>query len=224
MSMRYGGRRRSWRERRDYWSRTPRGSVALPLLSRWLTLVGGAIVISALALAAWLAAGVGDGPRVEPAVALKPVDDIALDFIAAENTTYHQNSLSGTEGDEIGAPAPSPEGQDLGFDDRTTNVDVVEQLEAEEFACEDRIVFFTEIVVDEADGVASDRDIFLVYHFDAINNGQQGVGYSDVLADINADVLNDGVGVRLTSGLYDPSMDAETVTDWRLSSKHTTSS
>jgi hypothetical protein len=79
--------------------------------------------------------------------------DFSLDFVAAENTTYHQHAPN--EGSEIG----SAEGQDLAFDDRTINTDVVEQLEAEDFQCNDRIVFFTEIVVDA--GGDNDQTIFL---------------------------------------------------------------
>ncbi|KKL83309.1 hypothetical protein LCGC14_1976070, partial [marine sediment metagenome] len=81
-----------------------------------------------------------------------------------------------TEGDEIGTSDPL----DLGYDDRTINVDVVEQLEAIDFECGDRIIFFTRVTVDSG---ASDTDqtIVLTYHFDARNNGQQAVGYSEVL-------------------------------------------
>jgi len=99
--------------------------------------------------------------------------DFQLDFVAAENTTYYQHGPN--EGGEIGLPEPL----DLAFDDRTINDDVVEQLEAEDFTCGDRIVFFTEVAVDpEGD---DDQTVFLEYDFDAENGGQIGVGYSEVL-------------------------------------------
>jgi len=112
-----------------------------------------------------------DGPPARPAFA--DTGDFSLDFTGAENTTYHQHGPD--EGDEIG----SSEGQNLAFDDKTINVDVVEQLEAEDFLCEDRIIFFTQITVD-GDG-DSDQTIFIRYDFDAVNGGQEGAGYSDVL-------------------------------------------
>ncbi len=101
--------------------------------------------------------------------------DFQLDFVAAQDTTYHKNGVSA--GDEIG----TVEGQDLAYDDRTINADVVEQLEAEDFQCGDRVVFFTQVSVDA--GGDNDQTIFVVYDFDAENNGQQGVGYEQVLAD-----------------------------------------
>ncbi|KKL61796.1 hypothetical protein LCGC14_2191700, partial [marine sediment metagenome] len=52
-------RRRSRRQRRDYWSRVSRGSDALPRSGGWRTLAAGAIVISILALAVWLAGAFG---------------------------------------------------------------------------------------------------------------------------------------------------------------------
>ena len=80
--------------------------------------------------------------------------DFSLDFVAAQDSTYHKNGPD--EGDEIG-PA---EGQNLAFDDRTINTDVVEQLEAEDFACNDRIIFFTQIVVDDAPAERTTRTSF----------------------------------------------------------------
>ena len=44
--------------------------------------------------------------------------DFSLDFIAAEDTTFFHRGPS--EGNQIG----TAEGQDLGYDDRTSNVDV----------------------------------------------------------------------------------------------------
>ena len=47
--------------------------------------------------------------------------------------------------------------------------------------CNDRIIFFTKIEVD-AGATDTDQTLFIEYKFDAHNNGQQGVGYSDILA------------------------------------------
>ncbi len=75
--------------------------------TRWLTLVASAIVLSVLGLALWLAGAFGGGPQH---TAEADGGDFQLDFIAAENTTYHQNNDIATEGYEIG----TSEGQDLG--------------------------------------------------------------------------------------------------------------
>ncbi|UCH86848.1 MAG: hypothetical protein JSU97_00005, partial [Dehalococcoidia bacterium] len=129
------------------------------------------LLLGALAVAA-LVGSVGGWPS--GGVALADRGDFSLDFIAAQHDTYYHAGPD--EGNEIG---PS-EGQDLGYDDRTSNVDVKEELEASDFACGDRIVFFTAVTVD-ASATDTDQTIFLVYHFDAHNNGQQGVGYEEVL-------------------------------------------
>lgn len=100
--------------------------------------------------------------------------DFKLDFTAAVPATYHQSGP--LEGDQTG----TTEGQDLSYDDRTIGTDVVEELEAEQFACEDRVVFFTQVAVDSR-ATDTNQTIFIVYDFDAQNGGQEGVGYSDVL-------------------------------------------
>ena len=158
-----------------------------------------AVSIAIGAVLAGINLGVIDDSSQRTAFAVLPSGDFPLDFVAAENTTYYQSGPN--EGQEISGAI---EGQDLGFDDRTINVDVVEQLEAEDFQCDDRIIFFTQIGV--ADGAASDQDIFLVYHFDAVNNGQQGVGYSEVLdvgvsaVDFPAGQVADDGNVGLSGG------------------------
>ncbi|TEU00162.1 MAG: hypothetical protein E3J29_02115, partial [Dehalococcoidia bacterium] len=162
----FGNRRRNWRERHDYRSRISRRSVARPSPSRWLLSGAAAAVLVGIASLFWLAPGLRASGG-----------DFHLDFIAAENTTYHQNDAIGTEGYEIG---PAPEGNDLGYDDRTKNIDVVEQLEAEDFTCEDRIIFLPRVRVDEG-ATDADQTIFLTYHFDARNNGKQAVGYKEVV-------------------------------------------
>jgi hypothetical protein len=100
--------------------------------------------------------------------------DFKLDFTAAVPATYHQSGAS--EGDQVG----SSEGSDLSYDDRTIGTDVVEELEAEDFTCGDRVIFFTQVVVDDA-ATDTNQTIFINYDFDAQNGGQVGVGYSDVL-------------------------------------------
>jgi hypothetical protein len=57
----------------------------------------------------------------------------------------------------------------------------VEELEAADFACGDRVVFFTQVVVDSS-ATDTNQTIFIQYDFSAVNVGQQGVGYSDILA------------------------------------------
>lgn len=112
---------------------------------------------------------------VASVVALRPVradgGDFRLDFIAAAPETYvHQGP---GEGNETGPGA-------LQFDARDINTHVRESLEAEDFACGDRVVFFTQVTVD--DGASGTQSIDLNYDFDARNNGQVGVGYRQVLA------------------------------------------
>jgi hypothetical protein len=101
--------------------------------------------------------------------------DFHLDFTAAVPATYQRSGPG--EGVEVG-PA---EGQDLSFDDRTIGTDVVEELMAEDFACGDRVIFFTQVVVDDS-ATDTGQSIFVQYDFQAQNGGQVGVGYSDVLS------------------------------------------
>ncbi|HSP56448.1 MAG TPA: hypothetical protein VLS25_12775, partial [Dehalococcoidia bacterium] len=130
----------------------------------------------ALALATVVVTG---GLLARQLTARAAAGDFKLDFVAAAyqgtHTTYHPRGPS--EGDQIGPNEPD----NLAFDDRTINDDVVEQLEAQDFQCNDRIIFFTQIAVD-ANATDTNQTIFLEYDFDAVNNGQQGVGYSDILA------------------------------------------
>jgi hypothetical protein len=94
--------------------------------------------------------------------------DFSLDFIAAEPETY--DHLTGIE-TSAGA---------LQYDERAINTNVVEQLEAEDFACGERVVYFTRVTTEPA--AADDQTIFVTMQFDAVNNGQQGAGYDDVVA------------------------------------------
>jgi len=95
--------------------------------------------------------------------------DFHLDFIAAHEDSYNHSIAVETS---HGA---------LQYDDRAMGTHVREELEAADFACEDRIVFYTAISVDD-DARNAGSDITLTYHFDARNNGQQAVGYREVVA------------------------------------------
>ena len=96
--------------------------------------------------------------------------DFSLDFIAAAPDDYNH----------LTTPAVELVPGGLEFDNRTINANVVEQLEAEDFACDDTIVFFTEVTVDG--GASGTQSIDITYDLDAQNNGQKGVGYKDVVA------------------------------------------
>jgi len=147
-------------------------------------------------------------PVVQNTAARADGGDFMLDFIAAAPETYvHQGA---GEGNETGTGA-------LQFDSRDINTHVRESLEAEDFACGDRVIFFTEVTTDEgADGAQS---IDLHYNFDARNNGQQGVGYRQVLATGLSNVdfagqtqetgneLSGNESVSLISQVYSPSGD-----------------
>jgi hypothetical protein len=96
--------------------------------------------------------------------------DFSLDFIAAAPQTYNH----------LTTPAVETSAGSLQYDARLINDDVVESLEAKDFACQDTIVFFTQVVVDA--GATGTQAIDLHYDFDAQNNGQAGVGYKQVVA------------------------------------------
>jgi hypothetical protein len=101
-----------------------------------------------------------------------------IDFAAARVQggfrTYYGNGPN--EGHEVGPL----EGQNLAYDNGDNN-DIREELEASDFACEDRIIFFTRMGIA---GVATEQDqnAFITYHFDARNNGTQAVGYREIIA------------------------------------------
>ncbi|HET6615690.1 MAG TPA: hypothetical protein VFH62_07365, partial [Dehalococcoidia bacterium] len=96
--------------------------------------------------------------------------DFSLDFIAAADNDYNH----------LTSPAQELAAGGLQYDSRAINDNVVEQLEAEDFACNDTIVFFTQITVDG--GAVGTQSIDISYDFDAQNNGQVGVGYKDIVA------------------------------------------
>ncbi len=96
--------------------------------------------------------------------------DFSLDFIGAAPDDYNH----------LTSPAVELAAGGLQFDSRAINDHVVEQLEAEDFMCGDTIVFFTEVTVD--DGADGTQSIDISYDFDAQNNGQQGVGYREIVA------------------------------------------
>ncbi|GAI91678.1 unnamed protein product, partial [marine sediment metagenome] len=134
--------------------------------------IGLVLAMCALVVLAMSAVGGQSSPSGSVASAASG-DFENLDFVAAQHTTYYHSS--GSEGNEVGVA----EGQDLGYDDGTTGVDVKEELEAVDWECDDRIVFFTRVAV-HADATGT-KTIFIVYHFDAHNGGQQGVGYEYVV-------------------------------------------
>jgi len=98
--------------------------------------------------------------------------DFQLDFIAAADQTYVHAGPG--EGNETSSGS-------LQFDSREINEFVRESLEPEHFACDDRVVFFTEVTVAEEPADAGPQSIDVSYTFDAEPTGQPGVGYSDVL-------------------------------------------
>src|SRR5581483_6432064 len=130
--------------------------------------------------------------------------DFSLDFIAAVPTSYNHLTTPAVE--------TSPGG--LQYDARAINTNVVEQLEAEDFACGDTIVFFTQVTVDA--GATGTQAIDLTYDFDAQNNGQVGVGYAEIVAAGISNVdfagqtqesgnnLSGNESVTLTSQTYSP--------------------
>jgi hypothetical protein len=91
--------------------------------------------------------------------------DFSLDFIAAGPGTYNHTTGVGGE-----------------YADRTIDKEtgVVESLEGGDFACGDKVVYFTQIVVDPAASGA--QDIELDYAFLAETTGQPGAGHSDLLS------------------------------------------
>ncbi|MCH8025992.1 MAG: hypothetical protein IH866_04275, partial [Chloroflexi bacterium] len=135
----------------------------MPVLGLPLALIG---IVLAIALA------LAPVPGGETGIPKAEADggDFMLDFIAAAPDDY----------DHTTSPAQELSSGGLQFDARAINDNVVEQLEAVDFDCGDTIVFFTEITVDG--GATGSQTASLTYEFDAVNNGQQGVGYSDVVA------------------------------------------
>ena len=117
----------------------------------------------------------GGPPRQEEAPQVSADGgDFILDFAAAQEDTYNHQTTAETSQDS------------LQYDDRVIGTNVVEQLEAVKFECGDTIVYFTRVTVD-ADAEPN-QTIFITYQFDAVNNGQQGVGYDHVVtAGISAD-------------------------------------
>ena len=125
-------------------------------------LAGGMVVVLVLAIVS-----IGSALPERPVVAAG--GDFRLDFIAAHEDTYNHVSAQET--------APGA----LQFDQRDMGAHVREELVAAAFACEDRIVFYTAVSVDDSPPPANGT-ITLTYHFDARNNGQQAVGYREVIA------------------------------------------
>ena len=128
-----------------------------------------AAVIVAVGLAALIATPLGRGGHDAP-VARAAGGDFNLDFIAAVPTTYSH----------LTSPATELVSGGLQYDSRAINTYVVESLEAKDFTCEDTVVFFTQITVDQS--ASGTQSVDVNYDFDAENNGQVGAGYKDVVA------------------------------------------
>jgi hypothetical protein len=99
------------------------------------------------------------------APALADGGDFSLDFVAAGPGSYdHDTGIGGA------------------YANRTINRDtgVVESLEGGDFACGDRVVYFTAITV--ASGASGEQDIEIDYEFLAEPTGQPGAGHVDILA------------------------------------------
>jgi uncharacterized repeat protein (TIGR01451 family) len=101
----------------------------------------------------------------EAATAAASSGEVSLDFVAAGPFTYDHETGVGGEYD--------------GRNISKTN-GVVESLEGGDFACGDRVVFFTEIDAD-AD-LAGTNDVGLSFAFNSEPTGQPGAGFVDVLS------------------------------------------
>ncbi len=123
-----------------------------------------------LALLGMLAIVTGASLIVSGGVSRAAGGDFSLDLVGAEPSTYvHQGA---GEGSETGPGS-------LQFDARNVGTYVVESLEGDDYNCEDRIVFFTEVSV--SSGATGTQAITIDYRFDAEPTGQPAVGYSDIL-------------------------------------------
>ncbi len=85
--------------------------------------------------------------------------DFSLDFTAAEPTSYNHFTGGGA------------------YNDRTINKDVVESLEAGNFACGDTVTFLTRIAVD--DRAEGSQSLTIGFDFTAHSTGHQGVAFVD---------------------------------------------
>ena len=138
----------------------------LSLLLLFSFVLGQAGTIAASAGAPSLTMGQAAGPS---APAVLDAGAISLDFIAAGPFTYsHITGLGGA------------------FNDRTISktTGVVESLEGGDFACGDKVVFFTQIVADPGAGSGS---VDLSYTYDGETTSGAKVGFDDILsASINS--------------------------------------
>jgi len=123
------------------------------MIKRRVVVIGMVTMVVMTALSAMAPAAHADG------------GDFSLDFIAAGPFTY--DHLTGVGGE---------------FADRTISKTdgVVESLEGGDFSCGDRVVYFTEIVVD--DGATGEQDIELEFSFLAETTGQPGAGHEELLS------------------------------------------
>jgi len=99
--------------------------------------------------------------------------DFDLDFVAAHPLSYFHTGVN--EGNEDAPPALQ-----CGTGTTCQSATTVESLEPSDFACGDRIIFFTKVRVDsDATDVAQSIDLF--YSFGAEPTGGGDVGYSDII-------------------------------------------
>ena len=131
-------------------------------MSSFCRLIAGAGVL--LALAVFGAIGLQGVSRADGG-------DFSLDLVAAAPDTYVHSGAS--QGQEVALGG-------LQYDSRDINLYVRESLEAEDFACDDRAVFFTQVTTDA--GAIGTQTIEIDYEFDAEPTGQPAVGYSDIIA------------------------------------------
>ena len=99
--------------------------------------------------------------------------DFSLDFTAAEPTSYSHFTGGGA------------------YNDRTINTDVVESLEAGNFACDDTVTFLTRIAVD--DRAAEGQSLTLGFDFTAHSTGHQGVAFVDNMNGVSAAINGSGI-------------------------------
>jgi len=126
--------------------------------------------------------------------------DFQIDFAAAAPNSYDHSTGGGA------------------FDNRTINVDVVEQLNGGDFACGDIVSFLPRVTVDGGAQVAPSQTITMDFSFDASTTGGNGeVGFSDIVnVAVNyGDVGGDGVG-GADAGISDDGGSTATLTSETL--------
>jgi uncharacterized repeat protein (TIGR01451 family) len=164
-----------------------RGATSLFALLFLFALVIGQSGLSANAAGPSLTMGIASGPNA-PDNGVLDSGAIQLDFIAAGPFTYdHSTGVGGA------------------FKDRTIskNNGVVESLEGGDFACGDKVVFFTAITVGAGAGSGS---VNLTYTYDGETTSGAPVGFDDILS---ASVNSPDSGNKNLSGNESASIQSE---------------